>query len=52
MKEFLPYETVRNDALKLASKIYHSGFIPESFILHFEAVLIWQMSSVNILSLL
>lgn len=29
MKEFLPYETVRNDALKLASKIYHDGFIPD-----------------------
>lgn len=29
MKEFLPYETVRNDALKLASKVYHDGFIPD-----------------------
>ena len=29
MKEFLTYETVRNDALKLASKIYHDGFIPD-----------------------
>ena len=29
MKEFLPYETVRNDALKLAAKIYHDGFIPD-----------------------
>ena len=29
MKEFLPYETVRNDALKLASKIYHDGFVPD-----------------------
>lgn len=29
MKEFLPYETVRNDALKLASKIYHDGFTPD-----------------------
>ena len=29
MKEFLPYETVRNDALKLAAKIYHDAFIPD-----------------------
>lgn len=29
MKEFLPYVTVRNDALKLASKIYHDGFVPD-----------------------
>lgn len=29
MKEFLPYETVRNDALKLAARIYHDGFIPD-----------------------
>ena len=29
MKEFLPYETVRNDALKLAHKIYKDGFIPD-----------------------
>ena len=29
MKEFLPYETVRNDALKLARKIYKDGFIPD-----------------------
>ncbi|MCR5494380.1 MAG: phosphoribosyltransferase [Treponema sp.] len=29
MKEFLPYESVRNNALKLASKIYHDGFIPD-----------------------
>ena len=28
-KEFLPYDTVRNDALKLAHKIYHSGFFPD-----------------------
>jgi len=29
MKEFLPYEQVRNDALKLASRIYHDGFVPD-----------------------
>jgi len=29
MKEFLPYETVRNDALKIAAKIYNDGFIPD-----------------------
>ncbi|MCQ2592218.1 MAG: phosphoribosyltransferase [Treponema sp.] len=29
MKEFLQYETVRNNALKLASKIYKDGFIPD-----------------------
>ena len=29
MKEFLPYETVRNDALKIAHKIYKDGFIPD-----------------------
>ena len=29
IKEFLPYDTVRNDALKLAHKIYHSGFFPD-----------------------
>ncbi len=29
IKEFLPYDTVRNDALKLADKIYHDGFIPD-----------------------
>ncbi len=28
-KEFLPYDTVRNDALKLAAKIYRDGFIPD-----------------------
>jgi hypoxanthine phosphoribosyltransferase len=28
-KEFLPYEIVRNNALKLAHKIYHDGFIPD-----------------------
>jgi hypoxanthine phosphoribosyltransferase len=28
-KEFLPYDTVRNNALKLARKIYTSGFIPD-----------------------
>jgi hypoxanthine phosphoribosyltransferase len=27
-KEFLPYDTVRNNALKLARKIYASGFVP------------------------
>lgn len=29
MKEFLPYETVRNDVLRLASRIYHDGFVPD-----------------------
>ena len=30
MKEFLPFDTVRNDALKLAHKIYkEDGFIPD-----------------------
>lgn len=29
MKEFLPYEIVRNDALKIASKIFKDGFIPD-----------------------
>ena len=30
MKEFLQYEVVRNDALKLAHKIYHEdGFVPD-----------------------
>ncbi|MCL2381168.1 MAG: phosphoribosyltransferase [Treponema sp.] len=28
-KEFLPYETVRNNALKLAKRIYHDAFIPD-----------------------
>lgn len=28
-KEFLSYEIVRNDALKLAHKIYNDGFIPD-----------------------
>ena len=28
-KEFLPYDTVRNNALKMAHKIYHDGFIPD-----------------------
>ena len=29
IKEFLPFETVRNDALKIAHKIYKDGFIPD-----------------------
>lgn len=29
IKEFLPYETVRNNALKIADKIYKDGFIPD-----------------------
>ncbi len=30
MKEFLAYDTVRNDAIKLADKIYHKdGFVPD-----------------------
>ncbi|MDR1430286.1 MAG: phosphoribosyltransferase [Spirochaetaceae bacterium] len=28
-KEFLPYDTVRNNALRLAHTIYHEGFIPD-----------------------
>ena len=28
-KEFLPYEVVRNNALKLANRIYNDGFIPD-----------------------
>jgi hypoxanthine phosphoribosyltransferase len=28
-KEFLPYDTVRNNTLKLAHRIYCSGFIPD-----------------------
>jgi hypoxanthine phosphoribosyltransferase len=27
-KEFLPYDTVRNNAIKLAHRIFHDGFIP------------------------
>ncbi len=29
MKEFIPYESVRNHALKLAKRIYDDGFIPD-----------------------
>ena len=28
-KEFLPYTTVRNNALKMAHRIYHDGFTPD-----------------------
>ncbi|MDR1863853.1 MAG: phosphoribosyltransferase [Treponema sp.] len=28
-KEFLPYDRVRNNALKMAARIYHEGFIPD-----------------------
>jgi uncharacterized protein len=28
-KEFLPYETVRNNAIKLADKIHREGFVPD-----------------------
>ncbi len=28
-KVFIPYEVVRNNALKLAAKVYESGFIPD-----------------------
>jgi hypoxanthine phosphoribosyltransferase len=28
-KEFLPYDTVRNNTLKLAHRIYHDGFVPD-----------------------
>ncbi len=29
MKEFLPYDTVRNDAIKMANKILQDGFVPD-----------------------
>ncbi|MCL2070551.1 MAG: phosphoribosyltransferase [Treponema sp.] len=29
IKEFLPYNVVRNNALKIAHRIYHDGFIPD-----------------------
>jgi len=29
IKEFLAYNTVRNNALKMAHRIYHDGFIPD-----------------------
>ena len=29
IKEFLPYDTVRNDALKLAHRIHKDGFMPD-----------------------
>lgn len=29
IKEFLPFNVVRNDALKLAHKMYTDGFIPD-----------------------
>jgi len=29
IKEFLPYDVVRNDALKIAYRIYNDGFIPD-----------------------
>jgi uncharacterized protein len=29
MKEFLPYDTVRNNALKLAHRIHGEGFVPD-----------------------
>jgi hypoxanthine phosphoribosyltransferase len=28
-KEFLPYDVVRNNALRLAHRIYHDGFLPD-----------------------
>jgi hypoxanthine phosphoribosyltransferase len=28
-KEFLPYDVVRNNALKMAHRIYHEGFVPD-----------------------
>nr|MCR4626599.1 phosphoribosyltransferase [Treponema sp.] len=28
-KEFLPYNTVRNNALKIAHRIYNDGFVPD-----------------------
>jgi hypoxanthine phosphoribosyltransferase len=28
-KEFLPYDTVRNNALKMAHRIYRDGFVPD-----------------------
>jgi hypoxanthine phosphoribosyltransferase len=29
IKEFIPYDVVRNNALKLAHRIYHSNFVPD-----------------------
>ena len=29
MKEFLPYDVVRNDAIKLGKKILDDGFVPD-----------------------
>jgi hypoxanthine phosphoribosyltransferase len=29
IKEFLPFDVVRNNALKLAHRIYHDGFVPD-----------------------
>jgi hypoxanthine phosphoribosyltransferase len=29
IKQFLPYDVVRNNALKLACRIYHDGFVPD-----------------------
>ena len=29
IKEFLPYDTVRNDAVKLGYKILQDGFVPD-----------------------
>jgi hypothetical protein len=29
IKEFLPYDVVRNNALKVAHRIYHDGFVPD-----------------------
>ena len=29
MKEFIPYDTIRDDAIELANRIYQDGFIPD-----------------------
>ena len=29
IKEFLPFDVVRNDALKIAHKMYSDGFVPD-----------------------
>jgi hypoxanthine phosphoribosyltransferase len=28
-KEFVPYDTVRNNALRMARRIYQDGFVPD-----------------------
>ena len=40
-KQFLPYDVVRNDALKLAASIYRDGFIPDVIYIPLRGELIW-----------